>query len=235
MPHHKLNSEDEFYKVARSFPEVHLFFGYGERAQYADVEELMDALSPSLKAIQSRCAGAPFLAVYGGDKAVKERPDLGWLMKRIQDEYNCKLAAVQSAGEPDEHSDFCFVAKQQFETLKKMNSAGQEEEFQQVLYGGTRNGVPVGGARYYLGPEFIASTHGAAPLLKSVFVLGGGGIALEEIQYADQKGVTWVYVPSRARHEEAYRSRYGPVHEWVSGYVIAFLSLFHSFGGNPVC
>ncbi len=25
----------------------------------------------------------------------------------------------------------------------------------QVLYGGTRNGVPVGGARYYLGPEFI--------------------------------------------------------------------------------
>jgi hypothetical protein len=58
MPHLRLISDQELYKVARSFPEVHLFFGYGERAQYADVEEIMVAIAPSLKAIQSRCKGA---------------------------------------------------------------------------------------------------------------------------------------------------------------------------------
>ena len=25
----------------------------------------------------------------------------------------------------------------------------------------------------------------------------------------------WLYIPSRARHEEAYKSTYGPVHTWV--------------------
>ena len=27
--------------------------------------------------------------------------------------------------------------------------------------------------------------------------------------------VPWVYVPSRARNEAAYRSTYGPVHAWL--------------------
>ena len=31
------------------------------------------------------------------------------------------------------------------------------------------------------------SSMGQPPILKSVFILGGGGIALEEVQYADQK------------------------------------------------
>ena len=38
--------------------QVHLFFGYGERAQYADVEEALAAMQPHLKAIQARCCGA---------------------------------------------------------------------------------------------------------------------------------------------------------------------------------
>ena len=39
--------------------------------------------------------------------------------------------------------------------MKRKNAAGVEEEVKEVLYGGTRDGKPVGGARYYLGPEFI--------------------------------------------------------------------------------
>ena len=112
---------------------------------------------------------------------------------------------------------------------------------QQVLYGGTRDGRPVGGARFYLGAEFIdrcvpkrrvavvGGREGTRPLiilqrltlsplhrllasldsaryasssprctacrrvpgrqrlLRSVFVLGGGAVALEEVQYADQQ------------------------------------------------
>lgn len=41
-----------------ALPQVHLFFGYGERAQYADEEEALSALQPHLKAIQARCGGA---------------------------------------------------------------------------------------------------------------------------------------------------------------------------------
>ena len=29
------------------------------------------------------------------------------------------------------------------------------------------------------------------------------------------QGVPWIYVPSRARNEDAYKSTYGPVHDWV--------------------
>ncbi len=65
-----------------------------------------------------------------------------------------------------------------------------EEEAQEILWGGTRNGKPVGGARYYLGPEFISTAEGRTPLLKAVFVMGGGGVALEEVIYADQQ-VSW--------------------------------------------
>ena len=51
----------------------------------------------------------PFLAVYGGDKAQPDRPDIGWLMKRVQELYCCRLLAVQSAGTPDGHSDYFFM------------------------------------------------------------------------------------------------------------------------------
>ncbi len=46
-------------------------------------------------------------------------------------------------------------AEQQFEVIVRKNKDGVEEEGKEVLYGGTRDGKPVGGARFYLGPEFI--------------------------------------------------------------------------------
>lgn len=58
MPHIRLSSEAEVFKVAQSFREVHVFLGYGERAQYADVEEVLTALGTHLKAIQLRCEGS---------------------------------------------------------------------------------------------------------------------------------------------------------------------------------
>lgn len=32
---------------------------------------------------------------------------------------------------------------------------GQQKTVQKVIYGGTRNGVPVGGSRFYLGKELV--------------------------------------------------------------------------------
>lgn len=45
--------------------------------------------------------------------------------------------------------------------------------------------------------------------------MGGGAVALDELAYADGQGVSWTYIPSRARHTAAYGSVYGPVHDWV--------------------
>lgn len=52
-------------------------------------------------------------------------------------------------------------------------------------------------------------------LLRNLFVMGGGGVAKDELQYADSIGLPWLYIPSRARNEAAYKSTFGPVHEWV--------------------
>ena len=46
-------------------------------------------------------------------------------------------------------------AEQQFESVARTNESGRQVQVQQVLYGGTRDGLPVGGARFYLGAEFI--------------------------------------------------------------------------------
>eukprot|EP00195_Chlamydomonas_chlamydogama_P012718 CAMPEP_0202891296 /NCGR_PEP_ID=MMETSP1392-20130828/1391_1 /ASSEMBLY_ACC=CAM_ASM_000868 /TAXON_ID=225041 /ORGANISM="Chlamydomonas chlamydogama, Strain SAG 11-48b" /LENGTH=234 /DNA_ID=CAMNT_0049575001 /DNA_START=12 /DNA_END=716 /DNA_ORIENTATION=- len=212
----KIASDSELWELIRGYHEVHLFLGYGERAQYANVEEVLQALHPSLRRIENKCHGKPFLAIYGGDKAVEERPDLGWLMKQVQERYNCHILAIQSAGVPDAHVDFSFVCEQQFEKAKRTGPDGQEHEVDEVLYGGTRNGVPVGGSRYYLGAQLIKpSSHGGKRLLTCCWVMGGGGVALDEVKYADEQAVPWVYVPSRARNEAAYKSTYGPVHEWV--------------------
>ena len=47
-------------------------------------------------------------------------------------------------------------AKPQYETVKVKDKDGREVESQQVLWGGTREGRPVGSTRYYLGTEFIS-------------------------------------------------------------------------------
>lgn len=48
-------------------------------------------------------------------------------------------------------SSTCRCA-QQFEDVEAVQADGSKQVVQQVLYGGTRQGQPVGGSRYYLGP-----------------------------------------------------------------------------------
>jgi hypothetical protein len=49
-----------------------------------------------------------------------------------QDEYNCKLLGIQSAGTPDTHTDYCFVAETQYETVTRTNGESVEESVQEV-------------------------------------------------------------------------------------------------------
>ena len=53
----RLGNEIELISIAQSFPSVHLFVGFGERAQYSDPEEVICSLDPHLQAIQTQCHG----------------------------------------------------------------------------------------------------------------------------------------------------------------------------------
>ncbi|KAG2489649.1 hypothetical protein HYH03_011928 [Edaphochlamys debaryana] len=203
MTSKQLGSLEDVISTCVTYQEVYLFLGYGERAQYADVREVVAALQPYLDAVRERCAGRRWLALYGGDIAREAAPDLGWLCKVLQAEQGADLLAVQSAGTPDTHTEYHYVPEQQLD-----DQGG-------VMYGGTRDGVLVGGSRVYLAPELTDKDADGKRLLKGVFAAGGGGVANQELQYVDRIGLPWVYVPSRAGKPEAYGSTYGPVHSWV--------------------
>eukprot|EP00955_Chlamydomonas_euryale_P090381 364537-Chlamydomonas_euryale.AAC.3 len=49
-----------------------------------------------------------------------------------QDEYDCKLLGVQSHGAPDTHTDYCFVAETQYETVARTNADGKTETSEEV-------------------------------------------------------------------------------------------------------
>ncbi|GLI64289.1 hypothetical protein VaNZ11_007472 [Volvox africanus] len=203
--HRLLSSFDKLIAVVKTYPEVYLFIGYGSRAQYADVDEVLRGLLPKFQDIRYRCGEKRWLGIYGGDKANVTAPDLGWLIKRLQDEHGCDLLAVQAEGEPDDHTTFHFIPERQ----TKPNSG-------ETLYGGMHDGKLVGVSRIYLADELVKPDSGGLRLLTGLIVAGGGRIAMEELQYADEVGLPWTYVPSRAGDIQVYGSTYGPVHNWVT-------------------
>ncbi|GIL57053.1 hypothetical protein Vafri_12345 [Volvox africanus] len=205
----QLSSFEELLAVVKTYPEVYLFIGYGARAQYADVDEVIRGLLPMLQDIHYRCGEKRWLGIYGGDKANVTAPDLGWLMKRLQDEHGCDLLAVQAGGEPDDHPTFHFVPERQ---TKYDEHSGKTK----TLYGGIHGGELVGGSRIYLADELVKPDSSGIRLLTGLISAGGGQIALEELRYADEVGLPWTYVPSRAGNTQAYGSTYGPVHNWVT-------------------
>ena len=81
-----------------------LFLGNGARKQYADVDGAVTALVSRLLANLP----AKFVAVYGGDTFVPEKPDLGVVMKRIQETLFVPLLAVVGWEDHDAHVDFTW-------------------------------------------------------------------------------------------------------------------------------
>jgi len=43
----------------------------------------------------------------------------------------------------------------------------------------------------------LRPAQGVPGLMKATFFLGGGGIAADEMEYADRLGVPWVYIPCK--------------------------------------
>ncbi|KAK3240330.1 hypothetical protein CYMTET_49820 [Cymbomonas tetramitiformis] len=188
-----------------TYSQVVLFVGFGARAQFNDVEKVYAGIVPHLDHIEATCTdhmSSEWLAVYGGDVAIPDQPDLGMLMKLVAERRpRAKLLVVQSWNTLDTFVDFVVPIPQEYST-------GTDGKRQQ-LWGGLNGGEPVAATRVYLGPPIIDR-------LSSMIVAGGGRIALEEVQYATQMKVPIVYLRAEARHTGAYGT-YGPVHDWVEG------------------
>mmetsp|Transcript_26866 Transcript_26866/g.72549 ORF Transcript_26866/g.72549 Transcript_26866/m.72549 type:complete len:235 (+) Transcript_26866:64-768(+) len=207
-----LADEQALYALAKSYPEAFLFVGYSEKALFESVDGAVEAISPYLQAAEKRCSGQPFLMVYGGDPA--HVPTIGAVVKTLQQKHKCHVLALQASGKHEDWVDHVFICQEQFEVVKKVVD-GKEVEVKETLWGGTRNGVPVGGARYYMGPEFYGRPPHVPGAITLTFFLGGGGIAAEELQFADEYGAPWVYIPCPAKNVAAYGGHFGPVHDYV--------------------
>ncbi|KAJ9531148.1 hypothetical protein QJQ45_000846 [Haematococcus lacustris] len=219
-----LSSEDELYAYVRSYEEplpvaatsvtpavppgllaclpvrlqVYVFVGF-------NVGEAVEALAPYLQPAKARCGDKPFLAVYGGDPAhvatigADAVPVLRVMavVRAAKARYGCHVLAIQAAGSPEAWTDAVFVCEEQHEVVHR-NEGGLLVEQRQVLYGGVRDGKPVGGARYYMGDVFYGRPcEGQQGRVRLTFFLGGGAIAAEELAYADSQGAPWVYLPCR--------------------------------------
>lgn len=63
--------------------------------------------------------------------------------------------------------------EQQYEVVRKVKD-GKEVEVKEVLYGGTRDGKPVGGARYYMGEHFYGRCVQAPRAHQYAYLCGAG-------------------------------------------------------------
>ncbi|EFJ40241.1 hypothetical protein VOLCADRAFT_100028 [Volvox carteri f. nagariensis] len=81
------------------------------------------------------------------------------------------------------------------------------------LWGGIINGRPVGPSQFYLNDEMLGTSL-RPRLLTSVLAVGGGPIAVQELDYAAKRNVPWTYIRCRGRNVTP-GNEYGPVDDWV--------------------
>ena len=145
---------------------AYLFIGNGAKLQYKSMGEVKERLSHVLSKIQANHGPCKWLAVYGGDTFVEEKPDLGAVMAFVKEKYNPPLISVQGWPEYDDFVDYVLMYDEE------KNKDGR------IVYGGIKDGKLLGGTRIYLGPKF-------QKILKGVVNLDAQGrIGKAEIEYA---------------------------------------------------
>ena len=163
-----------------------LFLGNGPRNVYADVEGIMrniELAQPSLN------LGPKDLLVFGGDTYVENQPDLGVVVKRVQEAYQIPLLAVVGWDDVDSHCNFFF--RYSIETCEKTG---------RKLYGGVNfqedgSHALLGGSKVYLSPEWLACTRCV------VSVEPRGRVGMSELAYVQRQypEIPVVHIPAPRR------------------------------------
>ena len=182
-----LKSFHDFQRLllVRKIEFVCLFIGNGPKLQYQDLDavklKVSEAIEKTLNPIAKygdriENSDHTWLALYGGDTFVEDKPDLGSVIHFVKQKYNPILVSVQCWDELDSHVDYVWK-------YPKVVTDGR------VVYGGFNEmGNPVGGTDIYLGNEVMK-------LLNAVFnVDARGRVGSQEKEYALGKKLNVVHI-----------------------------------------
>ena len=181
-----------------------LFLGHGSKGQFNDVNEMERAVDQVVGEFNIEYGIGKWLLVFGGDPAKVEKPDIGYLVKRVKEKYpEVPILAVQA----DEykkwgvggHVDYVYY----YPTQK--NAQGS------IVYGGydEATGELLGSSKFYLSQAFIKSG------LKGIVSFGGGDIARDEVKYALKNGLNVIAYHIAPRFEPASGEKFGILDGWL--------------------
>lgn len=170
------------YLREENIKDVYLFIGNGARLQYKELSKVCETLYPIVKTFKK-----PWLAAFGGDSCIEDRPDLGAVMKRLKEKFNMPLLAVQCWNEYDSHVDIIYL-------YPKVSY----EESSSLTWGGvTKEGKVVGGTAVYLSDEWIKND---AFNLTVINVGSKGKVGTQEIAFAKSKNLTMIEIEAEPRN-----------------------------------
>ena len=203
-----LTDRNQLQEYLRAFDAVYLFSRHGAKNQLKDLTNIEEKLTQLVMDLNVR--HGKWIALYGGDPCVEGEDDIGTVMKFLKP--RCRIMAIQldihredllqSVDEgPYGHLRGCHVyfAPTTFDARNNKQ-----------LYGGTREGRPVGNSAVWFGPY-------VQPHLWGHVVLGGGQVTLEDYQWCEKHKIPTLYIQAAAKvtHETRPAPWYGEVHEYI--------------------
>jgi uncharacterized protein with ATP-grasp and redox domains len=202
------NSDEEMYKELDRYNGAILFLGHGSKSQFKDTKSVLTEVDRVVADLNAEYGEGKWVAVFGGDNYKKENPDIAHVMKYLNDKHHVPVLAIQSdvvtgRGGVDKYIDYVRYIP----TMKDENG--------KTIWGGIREGKPVGPTAVYLGDGFVK---GESPRLKKVVSIGGGPITLDETRLAYEKGVPVTYVRAETRFPGG-NGVYGALEGWLEGLV----------------
>lgn len=181
---------------------AYLFLGHGSSNQIKDIGAAMRHMDLIIEELNKKYGEKKWLAIYGGDHANPEKPDIGLLMQYLSQK-GVDTMAIQS----DYVIKVWDAPLDDFVSHKLYYPA--DFQVDQVKWGGVDPPDHLRGAtKYYLSDEMIQN-----PKFKGLMVFGGGLIAKQEVHYAVKKWVPVHYIPTAVRNQTDESGEFGQVHE----------------------
>ena len=195
----ELGSWSDALKTVDSYEAAVLIVGFGSKGQYKDPEATQLKLDRVADNLDAEFGKGRWLAVFGGDPYKPESPDVAAMVKHLQDQRSVPLLAFQSDkvkewGGVDAHLDYVHYVP----TTTVPSTEADGSVTSKIVWGGFMDGKPAGPTAAYLSEDFVG---GKNPRLKRMVAIGGGDIAAQEAQYAQEKAIPVHYIRAQARFE----------------------------------
>ncbi len=199
--------------------------GFGQRAQFADMNEVLFKVENMVKVLNNTYGEGKWYAVFGGDNYHEDKPDVSHIIKFLKERHQIPIVGVTldetlKWGGMDEWVDHKVYLPTEFGFRLNPDGTKIIEPITgtanvRPLWGGFRNGKPVGATAFYLTSE----------LINEAFFFGTGTVGAQEYSYAKSIGIPSNYFRSRAKNPDEY-GEFGMIPAEISG-ALACKKLFN--------